>query len=250
MKLKEALTKVLTNKLVLKIVAILALFNVIGYMVMGKLNSLLFFAILAVLVRYFSKNMIIILGIPLIVVNLFSIKGEFSLEGMENNKDNNGRNDNGRNNNGTNDNGTNDNGRDRDNKKKLAVADEKDVSGNITSSNDPGDKSGFEVGRKKNGSAKIDYATTIEDAYDDLNQILGSDGIKNLTDDTQRLMKQQMELAKSMEAMTPLVQQMLPMAEKAKDMMASMDNNNGDMSGLLAMAQKMSGNLGGAKKKQ
>jgi hypothetical protein len=63
-------------------------------------------------------------------------------------------------------------------------------------------------------------------------------------------MKQQMELAKSMEAMTPLVQQMLPMAEKAKDMMASMDNNNGDMSGLLAMAQKMSGNLGGAKKKQ
>ena len=245
MKLKEALTKVLTNKLVLKIVAILALFNVIGYMVMGKLNSLLFFAVLAVLVRYFSKNMIIILGVPLIVVNLFSIKGEFSLEGMENNKDNDANMDDKDNNNDT-----NNNGRDKDNKKKLAVADEKDVSGNITSSNDPGDKSGFEVGRKKNGSAKIDYATTIEDAYDDLNQILGSDGIKNLTDDTQRLMKQQMELAKSMEAMTPLVQQMLPMAEKAKDMMASMDNNNGDMSGLLAMAQKMSGNLGGGAKKQ
>ena len=32
--------------------------------------------------------------------------------------------------------------------------------------------------------------------------------------------------------------------------MASMDNNNGDMSGLLAMAQKMSGNLGGGSKKQ
>ena len=108
MKLKEALTKVLTNKLVLKIVAILALFNVIGYMVMGKLNSLLFFAVLAVLVRYFSKNMIIILGVPLIVVNLFSIKGEFSLEGMENNhgnmdsKDNNGTNNHGTNNHGTN----------------------------------------------------------------------------------------------------------------------------------------------------
>ncbi len=236
MKLKEALTKVLSNKLVLNIVAILALLNVIGYMVMGNLNSLLFFAVLAVLVRYFSKNMIIILGIPLIVVNLFSIKGGFSIEGMENNKDNGANRD--------------DNGRDKDNKKKLAVADEKDVSGNITSSNDRDDKSGFEVGRKKNGSSKIDYATTIEDAYDDLNQILGSDGIKNLTDDTQRLMKQQMELAKSMEAMTPLVQQMLPMAEKAKEMMSSMDNNNGDMSGLLAMAQKMSGNLGGAKKQQ
>ena len=44
----------------------------------------MFFIIVAVLVRYFSKNMIIVLGIPLILVNLMSVKGNFT-EGLENN---------------------------------------------------------------------------------------------------------------------------------------------------------------------
>jgi hypothetical protein len=70
MKLKEVLSKFLTNKWVLKIVSLLAFLNIIGYIVMGNINSLVFFIILAVLIRYFSKNMIIILGVPLIIVNI------------------------------------------------------------------------------------------------------------------------------------------------------------------------------------
>ena len=54
---------------------------------------------------------------------------------------------------------------------------------------------------------RIDYASTVEDAYDDLNKILGGDGIKKLTDDTQKLMKQQMQLADAMKSMTPLMEQ-------------------------------------------
>ena len=84
MKLKAELSKFLTNKWVLNIVAILAFLNVIGYIVLGNLNSAIFFIIVAVLVRYFSKNMIIVLGIPLILVNLLSLKGDFT-EGLENN---------------------------------------------------------------------------------------------------------------------------------------------------------------------
>jgi hypothetical protein len=100
----------------------------------------------------------------------------------------------------------------------------------------------FEVGRKKNRGSQIDYAATIEDAYDELNKILGSDGIKNLTSDTQNLMKQQMELAKSMEAMTPLIQGIMPMAEKAQEMMKSMEGNNGTgLGSLMDIAKKMSG---------
>jgi hypothetical protein len=114
----------------------------------------------------------------------------------------------------------------------------------LVSSNVHDEKSGFEVGRKKNASSKIDYAATIEDAYDDLNKILGSDGIKNLTEDTQRLMKQQMQLAESMKSMAPIIEKMLPMAEKAKDMMTSMDKDGNGMAGIMDMAKKMSGNLG------
>ena len=56
-------------------------------------------------------------------------------------------------------------------------------------------------------------------------------------------MKQQMQLAESMKSMAPMIDKMLPMAEKAKEMMSSMDKDGG-MGGLLDMAKKMSGNLG------
>ena len=84
MKLKSTVSKILTNKWVLNIVSLIALFNVIGYMIMGNFNNFIFFILLAVLVRYFSKNMIIVLGTPLLLVNLFAVKNGM-FEGMENN---------------------------------------------------------------------------------------------------------------------------------------------------------------------
>jgi hypothetical protein len=194
-------------------------------MVMGNFNNVVFFIVLAVLVRYFSKNMIIVLSIPLVIVNLFAMgQTNSNVEGMDNHKK------------------EEESGEtEKDNVLEKAEPVEEDP---LVSSNVNDEKSGFEVGRKKNASSKIDYAATIEDAYDDLNKILGSDGIKNLTDDTQRLMKQQMQLAESMKSMTPIIEKMLPMAEKAKDMMKSMDKDGNGMSGILNMAKKMSGNLG------
>ena len=67
---------------------------------------------------------------------------------------------------------------------------------------------------KKNN--RIDYASTVEDAYGDLNKILGGDGIKRLTEDTQKLMGQQMQLADAMKSMTPLLTQ-------AKTLLGSFD---------------------------
>ncbi len=52
---------------------------------------------------------------------------------------------------------------------------------------------------------RIDYASTVQDAYEDLNNMLGQDGIKGLTLDTNRLIEQQTQLANAMKNMTPLV---------------------------------------------
>lgn len=234
MKLNSTVSKILTNKWVLNIVAFIAFLNVIGYMVMGNFNNVVIFAILAVLVRYFSKNMIIVLGIPLVIVNLLGVKNNsYSVEGMENNTSNTSSQ-------------TQILNKALDDKKKqetpIVVPPDAGVASNVQ-----GEKSGFEVGRRKNGSSKIDYATTIEDAYDQLNSILGSDGIKSLTNDTQKLMQQQMELAKSMEAMTPLIKGIMPMAEKAQEMMQSMDTGSGGLGNIMEIAKKMSNGLGGAK---
>ena len=218
MNINSTVSKILTNKWVLNIISFLALFNVIGYMVMGNYNNVLFFIVLAVLVSNFSKNMIIVLGTPIIIVNLFTIKNG-TLEGMENiteeviddsTKDTKDQKD------------TN---VQKDNKDIIKKKDETPVlpeTATIDSdivSADAVKNEDFEVGRIKNGGSKIDYASTIEDAYDDLNKILGSDGIKRLTDDTEGLMRQQMELAKSMESMKPLFDNVMPIIEKMKGMM-------------------------------
>jgi hypothetical protein len=190
--------------------------------------------------------MIIILGVPLIVVNLLSLRSGSVFEGLEN-KD------------GTSATAAT-NTTSKENQKHLdkALDDKKkqtspmlpgteDESG-VVSSNVKTDES-FEVGRKKNAASKIDYATTVEDAYDELNKILGSDGIKRLTSDTQGLMQQQADLAKSMEAMTPLIESIMPMAEKAQKMMESMDSGNGSLGSVMEMAKKMSGGLGNVTQK-
>ena len=204
---------------------------------MGNLNSVLFFLVLALLVRYFSKNMIIVLGVPLIVVNLFSLKGKsyYYIEGLENNT--------------TNHNDTIKKINDDKQKSQTAVmpgTDTEHTTNGPESANVKTDEN-FEVGRAKNGGSKIDYASTIENAYDELNKVLGSDGIKSLTDDTQRLMKQQMDLAQSMNSLGPMVEKMMPMAKQMQGMMEGM-NGSGGMSGLMDMAQKMAKGLGSATK--
>ena len=50
-----------------------------------------------------------------------------------------------------------------------------------------------------------------------------------------------MDLAKSMEAMTPLIEGIMPMAEKAQQMMKSMETNSGGLGSIMEMANKMSG---------
>jgi len=235
MNFKAALSKFLTNKWVLNIVAILAFLNVIGYLIMGNLNTVLFFIIIAVLIRYFSKNMIIVLGIPLILVNLLSLKGNV-MEGLENNSS-------------TPPPETSNNDAipkktnkppDAKSKQGLPITPIDDtVKTTNTDTNNASSDESFEVGRSKNRGYNIDYASTIEDAYDELNKILGSDGIKKLTGDTQNLMKQQMQLAESMKSMGPMIQSMAPMMKQAQDMLGGMGEGKEGLGGIMEIAKKL-----------
>ena len=83
-----------------------------------------------------------------------------------------------------------------------------------------------------NGGARFDYATTLEDAYTNLEGMLGSDGISKLTDDTAKLMNQQKQLFKTMETM-------MPMVTSAKDMIDTLDMNKlGGMADMLKGVKK------------
>ena len=210
MKLSSITSKVIHNKYVLYFVLFLSVTNILGYMVLGKLTPMFFFAIVAYLVYNFNKNMIIVLGSALILTNILMV-GNVIKEGLENN--------NGKTTTST-----------TPNKEKKIVSDtlpivphsetETEKEGPKTDSTETEPEEG--IGGKTDESminkkkSRLDYASTIEDAYGDLNNILGGEGIKQLTNDTQKLMTQQLQLANAMKGMTPVM-------ENAKSLLQGFD---------------------------
>ena len=218
------LQRLLRNKSVLYVVLFLAITNVVGYLAMGDLNSVIFFAAVAYLTTFFHKNMIVALGAAIVATNVL-FAGNKMREGMKNAK---------KGKKGTK--GKKDD-EDKEGSKKDAVkASKKEkkndgkkenyVQKNIRGSGPaPADESEEDevIGKR------VDYAATLEQAYDNLDSILGKDGIQNLTKETQDLMKQQKTLMESMKQVGPLV-------ETAKTMMEAMNN-----SGMQQTAGKFTG---------
>jgi hypothetical protein len=62
-----------------------------------------------------------------------------------------------------------------------------------------------EINDTPKGANRIDYASTLEQAYDNIENIIGEDGVRGLTDQTKSLMNQQKELMNSMKDMGPLL---------------------------------------------
>jgi len=260
MKAKEFMQKFLSNKYVLMVVTVLAVLNLIGYMALYDFESVVYFILVGCVTYFFSKNMIVVLGVPLIFVNLFRVK---SREGMENEntstmdasanamiqKINSTKNSGSTTGTTTGSGTTNTSGSGTTTgstgtttgsggtsqfKEVLQKVNSQKASSQqglpitplpttttSTSNTDTSDATvdeSFEVGRSKKNSSgyNIDYASTIEDAYDQLNGILGSDGIKQLTNDTQGLMKQQMQLAESMRSLQPMIEGIGPLMQQAQ----------------------------------
>ena len=88
MKLK--FDKLLKNNLVLYLVFFTSLILIFRYLLNQNFQAILFFTLVLFLTKYFSNNMIIILGISLVATALLDLFRGFSipyLEGMENSKD-------------------------------------------------------------------------------------------------------------------------------------------------------------------
>ncbi len=237
MKLSSSISKILTNKYFLYFIVFLSLTNILGYMMMRKFNAVFLFILIGFIISRFSKNMTVVLLVPLILIN-FLMSGTMIQEGLDNMDtttkerkdvkvtvtDGSG-------------NVVKETDIDIENAKNKIkeIQDKKtEVKTNIQEKADEKKiPENFEVGSKgRKGASRIDYGTTIENAYDDLNKIIGGDGIKKLTNDTQKLMKQQMQLAEAMNNMGPLLQ-------NAKDMLKGFDMSQlGNVTELVQSMQK------------
>jgi hypothetical protein len=75
---------------------------------------------------------------------------------------------------------------------------------------------------------KVDYAATLESAYDNLDKLLSSDAIKNMSEDTNRLAEKQHKLMGNIEKLTPIM-------DKASSLLQNIDV--GGISGLMSGIQ-------------
>ena len=235
-----------TNKYFLYFTVFLAITTVFGYLATNKMKAVLLFAMVGLLVSKFTSNMSVILIIAVLTTNLFASMRTFR-EGMEDSS--------------TTDSSTTDSDSANDNtdvedkmtpeqRKALALVKTtptiKDaklklkkatklsaIAPETTGATDVNDEPEAMTSMNKSqnstkgASSRIDYASTLENAYSDLEGALGAGGIKGLTKDTSKLMSQQKELFQSMQQMAPLI-------EDAKSMMKGFDMKS--LSGLASLA--------------
>lgn len=247
MSIASEASKLFTNKYFLYFMVFLAATNILGYLVMNKINAVIFFALVTLLTFQFSKNMSVILLVAIIATN-FLMANKKMREGLENSDDSTSssalsnieaKDPEIANAMGPVRQAINNDEVTKNMSKQLSdivSANTPNTNGNQDSSNKvvdtnndglnkmTNDKGPVGAGETLQGSKnktttngpRIDYATTIEESYANLDKLLGSDSIQNLSKDTKRLMKQQTNLYKTMEQMVPMIEGAKNMLDKLK----------------------------------
>lgn len=200
--------RLLNDKNVLYIVFVVAILNVLGYLLVQNIDAVAFFLIIGFLSTYFSKNMIVILLIAIVTTSIFNSTRNKYVEGMSTRRSE-------KNKQKTSDNITNETY-----KKETTNKDEHGPEGMTTVTN---------KAKKPN---KLDYAGTLEKAYENLQNTVGEGGIEGLTSQTKTLLDQQKKLMDNIKGMEPFLQ-------TAESFMNKLDLSS--LEGLGGMLSKFSG---------
>ena len=82
MSISKKIEKVLTNKYFLYFIAFLSATNVFGYLVMNRVNAVIFFALVGMIMSRFSKNMSVVLLVCIVSTNLL-MSNKMVREGLD-----------------------------------------------------------------------------------------------------------------------------------------------------------------------
>ncbi len=223
MKLPKVVETMLNDKNVLYIVAFLAIINFFGYIILRDSYALLIFLSIGFISTYFSKNMTVVLLSTLLLTNFITVLSRnfvINKEGFD---------------------ATTDDAADAktpDAKTPDAAATKPVVAASgVAGAGGASSKSSKKVAsnasstkmatvQKPNSQKeamtelspaslddeddlpinnRVDYAKTLEKAYDNLEDLVGKDGVNGLTSQTTVLMDQQQKLMENMKSMEPLL---------------------------------------------
>jgi hypothetical protein len=260
----------LQNKYVLYAVLVIAVLNIIGYLAVKNIDAIAFFILIGLLTIYFTRNMIIILVMCIVATNFYigttrivsGVRSK-SVEGLANEEDDE---DEPKGNANLNDDPPKkknsplkekntpmkplkekntplkplkekNTGMKEPNtklKKKTGMQNLKPASLNENEDSDGDDDSGHANISASKGN-RVDYAQTLGQAYDNLQNIIGEDGVQGLTEQTKGLMQQQKVLMDNMKDMEPLL-------KSAQGFMGQVVGNGG----LAGLSKLFDGKLFGA----
>jgi hypothetical protein len=204
--MKFDLNTSMKDKRVLYVVLFLAVTNLGGFLMARNFNAVVVFLLAGFIATYFSRNMIVVLMVAMVVANIVS-GVKIIKEGMENKEDS-------------------EKSEDSENHSDEDKKEEENKQGMTTLS-----PASLEDEKKAKKKPKVDYAGTLEAAYDNLDNLLSSDALKNMTEDTQRLAEKQKVLMGNIKKLEPMMQ-------KAGAMLEGLD-----MQGMQGMIQRLSKNM-------
>ncbi len=184
--------KLTTNKITLYVVASIALLSILGNIIYSEFSSILLFFLSGGVAYSFTKNMTIVLAVAFIVTTLASMSKSLFVnqEGMEGEM-----------------------------KEETEEETEEETAGKMKEGLPDGKKKPEEktkekltqltpalfnnIPNKDQMQKQLGEATEMEQAYDNLEKIMGKENIQSISTDTKDLIKQQNELIKQLKTMTP-----------------------------------------------
>jgi hypothetical protein len=224
--MKVDFNSLLKNKNVLYVTLFLTITNMFGYLMLNNFTAIIIFLISGFASSYFSKNMIIIMLVALIVTNFLimtKLFGGFGKEGFDTSST--AANEDAENKDATEEDASeedatedatedmmNEDMKENESKgntekklnkveKKVKVKDFKEelVTANLDGSYDD------DVRDLNSKKPKVNFASTLESAYDNLDKLLSSDAINKMSNDTQRLADKQKLLMGNIDKLAPIM---------------------------------------------
>ena len=236
------LEKIFENKVVLYVVLFIAITNVVGYLAMEDYDSLIFFICIGVLSTFFSKNMIINLGVSILATNIV-FAGNKIHEGLKNRKDKVKRKAKKKKAEDEPLTKKTDPGSSEDLEAKVAARHLEKVNEPYTQKNIPSSNPAAATESEEDEAIgkRIDYASTLEQAYDNLQNMLGPDGINGLSNETKNLVSQQKVLMRNLNDMGPVLKTAKETLDNLSGNMPNFENLQSMMKQFGGMTKKLSG---------
>lgn len=190
---KNPVNRLLQNKFLLYFIALIALLDILGYIIKKEYMAVLLFYLVSMITYFYTKNMTIVLSMGLIITTIIHIlKDRMNLtEGFKHDN--------------------------HKNKKKLKAP--------FSNKKKSTTKSGYQnniklkpsminTPSKDDISKQLGKADEMEKAYDSLEKVVGENGIKSMSNSTKELVKQQKDLVKNLKEITPALDEAVSAVNK------------------------------------